>query len=69
MAVRFMPSKLLALLCAGGLFPSVAFSQAPVEKNLENDLMALLNTPITTATRTSQSSAKAPATVVTVTAE
>lgn len=61
-----VPSSLVLTLCAGG---ALCGQTAPMEDKLADELLAILNTPITTATRTAQSSSKAPATVVTVTAE
>jgi outer membrane receptor protein involved in Fe transport len=70
MAISFSRFGISSLICAGGVLPGVVvFGQAPSADNSLDQLLALLNTPITTATRTAQSSAKAPATVVTVTAE
>jgi len=62
--------RLEPLVCLLALSAAPALAQAPAaEDKLTEELLAILNTPITTATRTAQSSSKAPATVVTVTAE
>ena len=68
---RISRSGLLLVLCAGGLGSPfrIQAQTPPANADLETELMALLNTPVTTATRTAQSSSKAPATLVTVTAE
>ncbi len=71
MVLPELSMTLVACCGLGALVPTgVGLAQTPPsEESLTNELLAILNTPITTATRTAQSSAKAPATVVTVTAE
>ncbi|MDP2876267.1 MAG: TonB-dependent receptor [Holophaga sp.] len=70
MARSVFRSWIPAWICAGALGSGVmAQAQVPPADPTLDELLSLLNTPITTATRTAQSSAKAPATVVTVTAD
>jgi len=65
-------TRLVLFLCAAASIsgPRLAAEEPKAQPpSLEDELIALLNTPVTTATRTAQSSGKAPATVVTVTAD
>lgn len=64
-------SRVAVVLCGAGLLsgPGLAAQETGAQASLADELIALLNTPVTTATRTAQSSGKAPATVVTVTAD
>lgn len=64
-------SRVALLLCGTSCLAGLSLgAQEPdARAALEDELIRLLNTPVTTATRTAQSSGKAPATVVTVTAE
>lgn len=58
----------LVLLAGGGL-AAQSTPPTPAAADLESELLALLNTPVTAASRQSESSGRAPATVVTVTAD
>lgn len=70
MASGILRNRLSNLVTAGACSAgTVVMAQAPAPGGVLDELLTLLNTPIITATRTAQSSAKAPATVVTISAD